>query len=69
MSIYNEIKKENYDLIEQQKKNKEIVLKGYPYWLTVDPTNICNLECRFCPTGQKRGSRPQKIMDMNQWEM
>ncbi len=65
MSIYDKIKKENYNLIEQQKKNKDIVLKGYPYWLTVDPTNICNLECRFCPTGQKRGSRPQKIMDMS----
>ena len=65
MSIHDKIKKENYDLIEQQKKNKDIILKGYPYWLTVDPTNICNLECRFCPTGQKRGSRPQKVMDMN----
>ncbi len=65
MNIYDEIKKENYNLIEKQKKNKDIFLKGYPYWLTVDPTNICNLECRFCPTGQKRGSRPQKIMDIN----
>ena len=65
MSSYLKIKKENYDLIELQKRNKEIVLRGYPYWLTVDPTNICNLECRFCPTGQKRETRPQKIMDMN----
>lgn len=65
MSIYSEIKRENYNLIEQQKKNKDTVLKGYPYWLTVDPTNICNLECRFCPTGQKRGSRPSKIMDIS----
>ncbi len=65
MSIYAEIKKENYNLIEQQKQNKDVILKGYPYWLTIDPTNICNLECRFCPTGQKRGSRPQKVMDMN----
>lgn len=65
MSKYNKIKEDNYKLIELQKKNKEVVLKGFPYWLTIDPTNICNLECRFCPTGQKRGSRPQKIMDMN----
>ncbi len=65
MSIYSEIKKENYNLIEQQKQNKDVILKGYPYWLTIDPTNICNLECRFCPTGQKRGSRPQKVMDIN----
>jgi MoaA/NifB/PqqE/SkfB family radical SAM enzyme len=65
MSIYGDIKKENYNLIERQKKNKEVILKGYPYWLTVDPTNICNLECRFCPTGQKRGARPQKVMDIN----
>ena len=65
MSSYTKIKKENYDLIELQKRNKEIVLRGYPYWLTIDPTNICNLECRFCPTGQKRETRPQKIMDMN----
>ena len=27
------------------------VVKGYPYILFVDPTNVCNLRCPLCPTG------------------
>ncbi len=30
---------------------------GKPYWLTVDPTNFCQLKCPFCPTGAGRGVR------------
>jgi radical SAM protein with 4Fe4S-binding SPASM domain len=30
---------------------------GKPYWLTVDPTNFCQLQCPFCPTGAGRGVR------------
>ncbi len=28
-------------------------IKGLPYSLSVEPTNICNLNCLQCPTGQK----------------
>ncbi|MDD5021095.1 MAG: radical SAM protein [Endomicrobiaceae bacterium] len=69
MNINLKLKEWNYKLIEWQKKNKKTVLFGYPYWLTVDPTNLCNLECRFCPTGQKReNSRPKEIMAMDRFK-
>lgn len=35
-----------------------------PYWLTVDPTNFCQLQCPFCPTGSRRNVRPKEIMEM-----
>ncbi len=30
---------------------------GYPLKLTIDPCNICMLECPLCPTGQKQKGR------------
>lgn len=69
MNLNAKLKEWNYKLIEWQKKNKKTVLLGYPYWLTVDPTNVCNLECRFCPTGQHReNSRPKEIMAMTRFK-
>ena len=35
-----------------------------PYWLTIDPTSVCQLQCPFCPTGQRRGVRPSVMMDI-----
>ena len=32
---------------------KKITLKSYPYKVTVDPTNFCNLRCPGCHTGIK----------------
>ncbi|MFC2061733.1 radical SAM/SPASM domain-containing protein [Elusimicrobiota bacterium] len=54
---------DNYYLIERQKKNRDIILDGFPYWLTMDPTNFCNLKCPLCPTGQERNCRPKKKLD------
>lgn len=38
-----------------------------PYVLLVDPSNLCNLRCRFCPTGDRdlilRTRRNQTVMD------
>ena len=47
----------NYLLIDIQKKRRETVVYGYPYWLVIDPCNYCSLSCPFCPTGQKRSAR------------
>ncbi len=52
----------NYMIIEVQKCRKDTFVFGYPYWLTIDPTNICTLRCPFCPTGQQRNSRPKEAM-------
>ncbi len=68
INITRKLKELNYKLIEWQKRKKRNILFGYPYWLTIDPTNLCNLECRFCPTGQKRGSRPQEIMTIKRFK-
>lgn len=32
---------------------KKVVVWGYPYSLTTEPTNKCNLSCLECPTGNK----------------
>ncbi|MCM2266897.1 MAG: radical SAM protein [Elusimicrobiales bacterium] len=36
-----------------------------PYWLTIDPTNFCQLKCPFCPTGSGRQVRPNTVMEMD----
>jgi radical SAM protein with 4Fe4S-binding SPASM domain len=43
-------------------KEKSICCNGYPVWLTIDPTNICNLKCPFCPTGFGNIKRPKGMM-------
>jgi sulfatase maturation enzyme AslB (radical SAM superfamily) len=69
MNLNAKLREWNYKLIEWQKNKKKTVLFGYPYWLTVDPTNVCNLECRFCPTGQHReNSRPKEIMPIKRYK-
>lgn len=37
---------------------------GYPAFLVVEPTNICNLKCPLCPTGQGLRSRPKGKMSL-----
>lgn len=58
----------NYKIINIQKKLKTSIVIGYPYWLTLDPSNICNLGCVFCPTGQKRNSRKKSIMNFKDFK-
>ena len=58
----------NFILIEIQKANREETVSGYPYWLTIDPTNFCNLSCPFCPTGQNRGSREKGILSFERFK-
>lgn len=41
---------------------------GKPYWLTIDPTNFCQLQCPFCPTGANRGVRDKATMDFAHFE-
>jgi MoaA/NifB/PqqE/SkfB family radical SAM enzyme len=43
-----------------------------PYLVHVDPTNLCNFRCRFCPTGQpellKQVGRPSGRMEFGLFE-
>jgi MoaA/NifB/PqqE/SkfB family radical SAM enzyme len=41
---------------------------GYPYMLTVEPTNRCNLRCPLCPTGRGLPGRPLQTLDMAAFE-
>lgn len=69
ISSFTRLKKTlNYHLIEWQKRKLSPIIFGYPYWLTVDPTNICNLRCVFCPTGQERGSRPSVVLSLSHFK-
>ncbi len=45
----------------------EVMPVSTPYLVNIDPTNHCNLKCRFCPTGHpellEKFSRPRGMMD------
>lgn len=42
----------NFLVVRIQHMFGVIKVIGYPYYLVVEPTNICNLRCPLCPTGQ-----------------
>jgi len=48
----------NLVIVEMERMLGKTRLRGLPYILVVDPLNICNLKCPFCPTGQ--GTLPLK---------
>ncbi|MDD5130372.1 MAG: radical SAM protein [Candidatus Omnitrophica bacterium] len=58
----------NFLLIEREKEARQQYLSGYPYWLTIDPANSCNLKCPFCPTGQSRGTREKSILTFDNFK-
>lgn len=58
----------NFILAEHQKARRIKEVSAYPYWMTVDPTNSCNLKCPFCPTGQGRNSRSKAILTFKNFE-
>ena len=41
-------------------KNSYVI--GYPVELVMDPSNLCNLHCPLCPTGQGRNERSKGKM-------
>jgi radical SAM protein with 4Fe4S-binding SPASM domain len=57
-------KAKNFLLVEKQKQLRLEEVCGYPYWLTIDPTNFCTLRCPFCPTGQHRNSRTKAMLSL-----
>ena len=38
---------------------------GFPYMLTVEPTNRCNLQCPLCPTGKGIVGRAKQNLDLS----
>jgi radical SAM protein with 4Fe4S-binding SPASM domain len=39
-------------------------LSSMPYIYIIDPTNVCNLRCPLCPTGNQTANRPKKMMSL-----
>jgi MoaA/NifB/PqqE/SkfB family radical SAM enzyme len=56
------IKKINHLIVNWQMARKHVFLLGKPYMLVLDTTNLCNLECVWCPTGQRKNTRPLVTM-------
>ncbi len=46
----------NIGIVEIERHLKRSRLHGHPYIAVIDPLNVCNLKCPFCPTG--RGALP-----------
>lgn len=44
-------------------KNSRVI--GYPVELVIDPSDICNLHCPLCPTGQGRSDRSKGKMSFD----
>ena len=47
---------------------KKSFIKGNPSFLTIEPTNICNLKCHECPSGMDILTRPKGNIDVNLFE-
>ena len=58
----------NYLLVEFQMARGHTLMLGRPYWLAVDPTNFCQLQCPFCPTGAGRGVRDKATLKLEHFE-
>ena len=58
----NFLKNINSKIVNWQMKKGHSFLFGKPYFMVLDTTSFCNLECVWCPTGQHRNSRTSCIM-------
>jgi len=59
----------NFLLIKlQEKVIKPSHVLGYPYHLTIDPGNICNLHCVLCPTGRNKQGRSKGFMSFKNFK-
>ena len=56
------VKLENFLTILSEMKEKKVTCSAYPIWLSINPTNICNLKCPFCHIGAGTITRPRGMM-------
>ena len=55
----------NYFLVKLSLLFKRPRVWGYPFYLMIEPTNICNLKCPLCPTGEGTLARKGSLMDFS----
>ncbi len=58
----------NFQLNELEMGMRKIYLISYPYYLVLDPTNICNLTCPLCPTWKDLQARPKGRMSIQTFQ-
>jgi MoaA/NifB/PqqE/SkfB family radical SAM enzyme len=54
----------NYQLVRLQQARGHTRLLGYPLVITVEATNVCNLECPYCFTGAGEAGRRRSMMSL-----
>lgn len=55
-------RRSNYYLTNFQCRTRAIRVLGYPFYLIVEPGNVCTLCCPLCPTGQRDTARPKGLL-------
>jgi MoaA/NifB/PqqE/SkfB family radical SAM enzyme len=61
-------KKENFKKLLKKLRNPLTEIDAFPIFATIDPSNICNLKCPFCPVGAGSLDHEKKFMDMDLFE-
>jgi radical SAM protein with 4Fe4S-binding SPASM domain len=54
--------------VKERQKLEEVIPLDMPYVLFIEPTNLCNMRCQFCPTGDKKLTKLRPNGSMS-WEM
>lgn len=47
---------------------KSAYVSGYPYYLTIEPGNVCQLKCVLCPTGQREEGLPKGFLNFTNFK-
>lgn len=58
----------NYLLVQASYRLNTSKSWGYPYHITLEPTNACNLKCPLCPTGVGTLNRPKGKMTFEEFK-
>ncbi len=58
----------NYIKIKASAKARDPKVWGMPSSLFIEPTNLCNVECPLCPTGNKWAKRPKGYMKFEEFK-
>lgn len=64
--MMNLLKHINSKIVNWQMKKGHTFLFGKPYFMVLDTTSFCNLECNCCPTGRKLNTRTKTTMSLEQ---
>ncbi|MBI4709167.1 MAG: SPASM domain-containing protein [Candidatus Portnoybacteria bacterium] len=65
------VKNGQFDLLAYKIKKRlgfKNLLPPLPFWLVVEPANVCNLKCPICPTGSGKLNRPPRMMSFAEFK-